>query len=189
MKTLYRTATTALAVCVAAAPAAAHTGHVTSGLGAGLAHPFMGLDHLLAMVAVGLWAAMQPTGRAWRAPALFVAVLTAGAAVGMAGVEVPFVEPGILASVILFGLMIAGATLLPPAAAMTAIAAFAFLHGHAHGTEAVGSVAGYMTGFIAASAALHLGGYAAGSMLRQIRYALPAAGLVIAAAGAAMMAS
>jgi urease accessory protein len=188
MKTLKQLTTVAVSLGTVATPALAHTGHAVSGLAAGTAHPFMGLDHLLAMVAVGVWAALQPDGRAWRAPALFVGMLAAGAVVGMAGIAVPFVEPGILASVMLFGLMIASAKVLPSSVGLATIAAFAVLHGHAHGTEAVGAVASYMTGFMAASAALHIGGYATGRLLQRVRFAAPVAGLAIAAAGATLLA-
>lgn len=187
MKTLKKLAMVAVSLGTLATPALAHTGPAVSGLGSGLAHPFMGLDHLLAMAAVGVWAALQPSGRAWHAPAVFLAMLAAGAFVGMAGIDVPFVEPGILASVMLFGLMIAAATVLPSSVGLATIAAFAVLHGHAHGTEAVGAVAGYMAGFMTASSALHLGGYAAGRQLQRVRFAAPVAGLAIAAAGAALL--
>ncbi|MEW5963599.1 MAG: HupE/UreJ family protein [Pseudomonadota bacterium] len=164
----------------------AHTGHATSGLAAGLAHPMAGLDHLLAMLAVGVWAAMQPTSRAWAGPAVFVAMLAAGAGLGLAGIAVPFVEPGILASVVLFGVMIVAARHLPADAGLAMIGGFALLHGHAHGTEAVGAVAGYMAGFMAASALLHMAGFALGRTAAMVRYGVPAAGLAFVAAGVAL---
>ena len=178
----------ALAAGALAGPALAHTGHGSTGLHEGLAHPFAGLDHLLAMAAVGVWAALQPARKAWAGPAVFVAMLAAGALIGMADIDVPFVEPGIVASVVLFGALIASAPVVPVPAGLAMIGAFALLHGHAHGTEAAGAVAGYMAGFLASSAALHLSGYVAGSMLSRIRFAVPVAGLAIAAAGAVLAA-
>lgn len=164
----------------------AHPGHELTGLSAGLAHPFLGTDHLLAMLAVGVWAALQPANRAWYGPALFIVMLAGGAALGLAGIGLPFVEPGILASVMLLGFLVAGANLVPAPVSLAAIAAFAVLHGHAHGAEAVEPLAGYATGFIGASAILHLLGYAGGRQLAATRYGIAAAGLSIAAAGAVL---
>ncbi|MGD9669243.1 MAG: HupE/UreJ family protein [Hyphomicrobiaceae bacterium] len=164
----------------------AHTGHGTSGLAAGLAHPMGGLDHLLAMLAVGVWAALQPPSQAWRGPVVFVAMLAAGAVLGLAGVSLPLVEPGIVASVILFGAMIVAGRSFAPVAGLALIGGFALLHGHAHGTEAVGVVAGYMAGFIVASALLHLAGYVFGRTAGLVRYGIPATGLVLVAAGVAL---
>jgi urease accessory protein len=138
------------------------------------------------MLAVGVWAAMQPTARAWQGPAVFVAMLAAGAGLGLAGSELPFVEPGILASIVLFGIMIVAGGHLPAAAGFVLIGGFALLHGHAHGTEAVGEVAGYMAGFMVASALLHLAGFAFGHMAGLVRYGLPATGLALVAAGVAL---
>lgn len=162
----------------------AHPGHELTGLSAGLAHPFLGTDHLLAMLAVGVWAALQPANRAWQGPALFITMLAAGAALGLAGISLPFVEPGILASVMLLGILVAGAKLVPAPASLALIAAFAVLHGHAHGAEAVEPLAGYAAGFIGASALLHLLGYVGGRQLAATRYGVAAAGLSIATAGA-----
>lgn len=164
----------------------AHTGHAASGLVAGLAHPMAGLDHLLAMLAVGVWAAMQPASRAWAGPAVFIAMLAAGALLGLGAVALPFVEPGILASVVLFGLLIVAGRTLPASVGLVSIGAFALLHGHAHGTEAVGAVAGYMAGFMAASALLHLGGYVLGRTAALVRFGVPATGVALVAAGVAL---
>ena len=186
MKTKRLAVVMALTAVMAPAAAFAHPGHSLSGLGAGLAHPFLGLDHLLAMVAVGVWAAQQPAGRAWQGPVLFVAMLGAGALIAIAGWRMPFAEPGVAASVILLGLMVAGASRVPASAGLAAIAAFAVMHGHAHGAEAVAPIGGYVAGFLAASALLHTGGYAAGRLLTPTRYGVAVAGLAIAAAGAAL---
>ncbi|MEZ5849693.1 MAG: HupE/UreJ family protein [Hyphomicrobiaceae bacterium] len=167
----------------------AHTGHATSGAAAGLAHPMAGFDHLLAMLAVGVWAAMQSTSRAWAGPAVFVSLLAVGAGLGYAGVGVPLVEPGILASVVLFGAMLVAGRRFPAGAGLAMIGGFALLHGHAHGTEAVGAISGYVAGFIVASALLHVAGFALGRMVAMIRYGVPATGLVLMAAGIALAAA
>ena len=173
----------ASALALAATPALAHTGGDVSGFHSGLLHPLLGLDHLLAMLAVGVWSSAQPDRTAWRGPALFVGILAAGALAGVAGVSVPLVEPGILASVVVLGLMITVARRLPAAVGLVAIGGFALLHGHAHGTEAAGALPGYMAGFMLASAALHAAGFGAGRALATSRFGLAASGLAIAAGG------
>ena len=113
----------------------AHPGHDASGFSAGVAHPVHGLDHILAMVAVGLWAA-QLGGRAkWLVPASFISVMAIGGALGMAGMPLPFAEQGIFASVLILGVLIAAAVRLPLAASMAIVGLFALCHGHAHGLE------------------------------------------------------
>jgi len=102
------------------------------GFGSGFAHPLHGLDHILVMVAVGLWAA-QLGGRArWLVPASFVGVMVLGGALAMAGLHVPFTEEGILLSVLVLGILVAVAARFPLAASMTIVGIFAFFHGHSH---------------------------------------------------------
>lgn len=187
MNRTYTVVMVLIASAALAGPAMAHTGGAVTGMGAGLAHPFLGLDHMLAMLAVGLWSAAQPRARAWQGPVLFVAVLAIGGLLGLGGVAMPFVELGILTSVSVLGVMILAARVVPAAFGLAAIGGFALLHGHAHGSEAVGAVAGYMAGFMLASVMLHLSGYGLGRMLSQLRYGVPAAGLGIAAAGIALI--
>lgn len=155
----------ALLFSLAAAPALAHTGaHGAGGLAAGFSHPFLGLDHLLAMIAVGLWAA-QTGGRARLAvPAAFIVVMALGGLLGVAGIGLPLVEFGIIGSVLVLGLLIAVAPRLPLWAPMAIVAAFALFHGHAHGTEMPETASGalYGLGFIAATAILHALGLALG---------------------------
>ena len=112
---------------------------------------------MLAMVAVGLWAGLNGGRALWAWPAAFVGVMLAGGALGMAGVAVPMVEPGILASVIVLGLLVLTAARLPVALGAALVAAFALLHGHAHGAELPGGAAAatYAAGFALATAALH----------------------------------
>jgi urease accessory protein len=130
---------------------------------AGLMHPLFGLDHVLAMVAVGLWAS-QLGGRAlWLVPAAFVGVMVAGFLLALAGVPLPFVEPFILASVIVLGLVVALALPLPTAAGAALVGFFALFHGHAHGEEmGAATMAAYGAGFIISTAFLHALGVAAG---------------------------
>lgn len=154
-----------------AAEAQAHAGLHGAGFTTGVVHPFTGLDHLLAMVAVGLWAA-QLGGRArWAVPAAFVAMLGVGGALGMLGVNLPGVEAGIAASVLALGLLIAFSTRLPLAAGMALVGAFAIFHGHAHGVE-MPSIATpwlYTLGFIFSTALLHGVGLGAGRVMHAKR--------------------
>ena len=188
MRKHYLSAAAFVAAAGFAGPALAHTGGALTGLGAGLAHPLLGPDHLLAMLAVGVWAATRPSEQAWQGPAVFVALLALGGLLGFSGLALPFVEPGILASVVVLGAMILAARRLPAALSLTVLGGFALLHGHAHGSEAAGAFGGYMAGFLLASVALHLGGFAAGRGLARWRYGLPAAGLGIGLAGLALVA-
>lgn len=126
---------------------------------AGFSHPLFGMDHILAMVAVGLWAALTGGRAVWLVPAAFVAAMAAGFALALAGVPLPFVEPAILASVIALGLLVALAVRLPVAAGMAVVGLFALFHGHAHGGEiGVAAMLPYATGFALATALLHLAG-------------------------------
>jgi urease accessory protein len=154
---------------LAASVAQAHTGHGTHGFFAGLEHPF-GLDHLLAMVAVGVWSSVALRGaRQWLGPLSFVTALTVGAALGVAGMAMPGVESLIALSVVMFGAMLLLARHLPVQAGLSLVAASALLHGLAHGAEIpVGSTfAAYALGFVMTTAALHLGGLVAGRWVQR----------------------
>ncbi|GLQ81114.1 protein hupE [Mesorhizobium huakuii] len=154
----------AILLMAAAMPAYAHVGiGTTSSFTAGFMHPLSGLDHMTVMIAVGLWAALKGGRAIWAWPAAFVGVMVASAALGMAHVPVPFVEPGILASVVALGLLVALAVNLPVSAGIAIIGLFALFHGHAHGTEVPENAGGleYMAGFAAATALLHAVGIAA----------------------------
>ena len=147
-----------------AAPAFAHLDPQEHGsLMAGLSHPLFGLDHILVMVAVGLWAA-QIGGRAlWAVPAAFVTMMAIGFGLAVAGVSLPFVEPVILASVVALGLLVAMAVRLDTSASAAIVAVFALFHGHAHGGElgAAGALP-FAVGFVIATALLHVVGIALG---------------------------
>jgi urease accessory protein len=166
---LKRLTVTAGAFTAAAAPAFAHLDPLAHGsIAAGLSHPLFGADHVLAMVAVGLWAAQiasVPGRKAALAivPATFVATMAAGFALALAGIHLPFVEPGILASVIGLGLLVAMAVRLPVAMSAAIVAVFALFHGHAHGAE-LGAAGAWKfgVGFVISTAFLHVAGIAIG---------------------------
>jgi urease accessory protein len=186
------TALAALATAGFNSAALAHVGeHSHMGLTAGLLHPFSGLDHVLAMVAVGLWAS-QLGGRAlWLLPLTFPAIMAAGAALGFGGVSLPWVEIGIAASVLVLGAAVA-LTLRPSLAlSLPLIALFASLHGYSHGVElpASASALTYAAGFIAATLALHAIGLAIGFAAQRVpvRFAARTAGGAIAVAGVALL--
>ncbi|PDQ22748.1 protein hupE [Mesorhizobium sanjuanii] len=163
--TMKRTTLSAILLLAAAIPAYAHVGiGSTSSLTSGFLHPLSGLDHMTVMIAVGLWAALKGGKAIWAWPLAFVGVMLVGGALGMAHVPVPFVEPGILASVVALGLLVALAVDLPVSAGIAIIGLFALFHGHAHGTEVPENAGGleYMAGFAVATAALHAVGIAAG---------------------------
>ena len=161
----------ALGLFATATPAFAHPGHLhVYGFGDGFAHPVGGLDHVLAMVAVGLLAS-QLGGRAvWALPAAFLSMMAVGGAIGFAGLDLPFVEAAIAASVVVLGLAVA-LRIGAPVASMTAlVGAFAIFHGFAHGAEmpAEASALGYAAGFILATALLHGAGLALGSAFGRV---------------------
>ena len=163
--------------------------HHVHGFMAGVSHPLTGLDHLLAMLSVGLWAS-QKGGRAmWLWPAAFVIAMIAGGFVGMAGIGLPLVEPAIIASLLVLGAAIAATLTLPAAAGVALIALFGLFHGNAHGLEAPVSSAGlYALGFILSTVTLHIMGLALGlSAQKMQRPVLVRAGAaLIAATGLAM---
>lgn len=138
--------------------AEAHTlGTEGAGLVAGLAHPLMGLDHLLAMIAIGIWA-WQLGGRAvWFVPVTFVSMLSIAATFGLSGFSLPLVEPAIACSLLILGLLIAGSVRLPLIASVCLVGLFAVFHGYAHGLELpqAASPVHYGIGFIMATALLH----------------------------------
>lgn len=174
------------ALCLFAGTASAHTGNHATGFAGGLAHPFLGLDHLLAMVAIGLWAGQQGGRALWAVPAAFVGAMVAGGALALSGVSLPLVETGIAASVLVLGLLIATRRQGSVVAGMSLAAGFALFHGYAHGLEMpqAASPALYALGFVLATVFLHGVGIA-GS--RVGRYAMQAAGVGIAASGLAML--
>lgn len=162
-------AASVLLVSLGSSAALAHTGHGTSGVLEGLVHPF-GLDHLLAMVAVGVWSVSAlPASKAWWGPATFMTALVLSAGLGVMGVSVPFLEQLISLSVVLFGGMLAFSRLqMPVGVGLGLVALAASLHGLAHGAETPETgFATYAIGFLLTTAALHFGGVMTGLGLRR----------------------
>lgn len=155
-----------LTLALVALPTAAfaHAGHGdTAGLLSGFMHPVGGLDHVLAMVAVGVFAFVLGGRALFLVPLSFVAMMLAGFVLGASGINLPFVELGIALSSIVIGAAAAWGKPMPVAAAMSLVGAFAVFHGHAHGAEMPANAAGfeYALGFMLATAALHLAGIGA----------------------------
>lgn len=172
-----------------ATPALAHTGigHA-DGLSAGLAHPFLGADHLLAMLSVGVWSALAAPKRAWLTPLAFVAAMIAGASLSLGGHGLPGVEGMIALSVLVFGLMIVAGARLPLATGIALVGLFAVFHGHAHASEATGAVLAYVAGFAVSTAAIHLAGIGAGLTAARLVWLRYGIGLAVAGSGVAMLA-
>jgi urease accessory protein len=175
----------AAALSVLAGPAFAHTGTgaATHGLIHGLMHPIGGTDHLLAMLAVGVWSALVMPARAWMAPVAFVTAMLMGAGLAAFGLALPMVELGIVASVIALGVMIAFRLDVGLVAGAALVGLFAMFHGNAHGLEASGSMLTYMAGFSLSTAALHVLGLGIGWAAARMQFAAPALGTGVAAAG------
>jgi urease accessory protein len=176
---------------VITAPALAHTGHDVLGFSTGFFHPIMGVDHVIAMLAVGLWAALIGGRALYTLPLFFPLVMILGGALGMNGIELPYVEPMIAASGVVLGLMVAlyAKPALWVSAAMVGM--FALFHGHAHGAELpqASNAFGYAAGFVIATALLHMAGIGLGRLVgdRGGEYVTRAAGVVIALTGAAFL--
>jgi urease accessory protein len=193
MNRLTRICTCAAIMGAMSTPALAHTGIGAHGNGfaAGFLHPLMGLDHMLAMLGVGLWAAQLGKRATWMVPVAFVAVMIAGAGLALSGAALPMVEFGIAGSVLVIGALVALGARMPVALAMTLAGAFALFHGHAHGTELPGFAhpAAYGVGFVAATALLHGAGLALAYVARQYATRLPfrMAGVAMAAVGGGLL--
>lgn len=210
-KTLIRRtimATSATALGLASTAVLAHTGDLGHVHGAdtagsflqGALHPLTGLDHLAAMVSVGLWSALTTDRRngnkrsVWTAPAAFAATLLIGALLGLGGLSLPGMEPMIAASLLVLGLLVNTRTALPSLAGSALVAVFALFHGLAHGAElAGGHAAAALAGMVLSTAALHAAGIALGLGLRRTRqagtgrWAVRVAGLGVAAFGASLL--
>lgn len=192
-KSKIRTAMLATAMLLTS-PAFAHGGsHHAVGLADGFMHPLLGLDHLLAMLAIGVWAAQIGRSARWTLPLLFPMVMAVGAVIGMGAVYLPGIEPGIAGSVAVLGLLIAFAIRMPVWAGSIAVSLFALVHGFAHGLEmpAGASPVLYGAGFILATLALLAGGLAIGTAAtgKAAEKAMRLLGSAIAAAGAYLLVS
>jgi urease accessory protein len=171
-----------------AGPALAHeTTGVAGGLVSGFLHPLLGWDHVVAMVAVGLWGAFLGMPAIWILPVAFPLMMAVGGILGLTGVPVPAVEIGIALSAVVLGVMVVFAARPPLWIATLIVAAFAIFHGHAHGTELpeAASPLAYSIGFVIATGMLHLIGIGFGVMTRWPagRVAVRAGGGLIAAVG------
>jgi urease accessory protein len=180
-------ATAPLLLVLASAPASAHTGSMTGGFAGGFAHPLFGPDHVVAMVAVGLWGAFLGAPAIWVLPIVFPLVMAVGGVIGILGVPLPGIETGIALSAIVLGMMVALAAKPPLPVAAVLVGAFAIFHGYAHGAElppGTDAVA-YSVGFVVATGLLHLTGIAFGQLARWPagRIAVRVAGGAIALAG------
>lgn len=195
MKSIFKSGVLTLAAAALPAVAYAHTGvGETAGLVHGFSHPISGLDHILAMVMVGVFA-FQLGGRAiWAVPATFVLVMAFGGALGIAGVNLPFVETGIALSVIVLGAVVALNMRASTAVAMGIVGLFAIFHGHAHGAEMPENAGGaaYAAGFMIATALLHAAGLGIGFLVarfgeRQGAFVVRTAGGFAAVAGVGIL--
>jgi urease accessory protein len=169
-------------------PATAHPSSASAAsFSAGVAHPFSGLDHVAVMVAVGLWAALKGDRALWIWPMTFIGVMLFGSFLGIEHVGLPLVEPGILVSVVVLGLVVALAIDLSVAVGATIVGIFALLHGHAHGAEVADTINGleYIAGFALATATLHAFGIglALGAERGRVRPAIRLAGATCIAVG------
>ncbi|MEY2686820.1 MAG: hypothetical protein RL375_1018 [Pseudomonadota bacterium] len=182
-------AITTLLLLLASGNALAHAGAETlvGGFWSGFMHPVLGWDHVIAMIAVGLWGAFLGTPAIWLLPVVFPTVMALGGALGVAGVALPGVEVGIALSAIVLGAMIALAARPPLWIASVIVGAFAVFHGHAHGTELpqAANALAFSAGFVIATGLLHLSGIAFGLTVKWPagRVAVRVAGGAISAAG------
>lgn len=182
-----------IAACALSTGANAHIGtdfgaHAGVSLADGLLHPFTGLDHLAAMLAVGFWSALTAR-RLWTAPLAFAVMLLAGALLGLAGIELPAVEPMIAASLLVLGLLVALRARLPAALAAALVGVFAVFHGVAHGSELAGAAASGapLAGVLIATIALHATGLGLGLALRNTAWVSRMAGAGVAALGVTLL--
>ena len=174
-----------------ASPALAHTGEGSGGFLAGLSHPVFGPDHVVAMVAVGLWGAFLGSPAIWLLPIVFPLVMALGGVLGIIGAPLPFVETGIATSAIVLGLMVALAARPPLWVAAVLVGGFAIFHGYAHGKELPdgANAVAFSAGFVIATGLLHLTGVAFGLLTHWPagRLAVRGAGGVIALVGLAYL--
>ncbi|MBL6429720.1 MAG: HupE/UreJ family protein [Maritimibacter sp.] len=186
-----KTFAAALPLMLVASVAAAHTDSDVGGFISGFTHPILGWDHVIAMVAVGLWGAFLGKPAIYILPVVFPLVMAVGGALGVIGVPIPAVEAGIALSGVVLGLLIAFAVRAPLWVAGVIVGVFAIFHGHAHGTElpTAANPFAYGIGFVIGTGLLHLGGIALGLLVGSAagRIVVRAAGALIAAVGAAFL--
>lgn len=195
MATMFaRRFTTGLLLTAMSPLALAHPeGHGAHDFIAGFLHPFTGIDHLLAMLAVGLWAVRLGRGAVWTLPVVFPLAMVGGALLALSGIALPGIEPMIAMSVIALGILVALGVHLPAMASALLVAVFAIFHGYAHATEAPSPIGAFATGLVAATIVLHALGVLTGRVIARhtdkVR-PLPLnriAGSAIAATGAVLL--
>ena len=165
----FRIVPVAIAACMLTHPAFAHDQvGVAGGLVSGLLHPVTGIDHLIAMVAVGIWGAQLGAPAIWVLPVTFPLVMAVGGVLGVLRIPLPMPEVVIAVSALVLGIAVATRLRLPFAAAAAVVAVFAIFHGHAHGAELPGSAnpLAYGVGFVTATGLLHLCGILIGTLTR-----------------------
>jgi urease accessory protein len=176
---------------LSALPAFAHGDQAASGFVSGFLHPLFGWDHVVAMIAVGLWGAVLGPPAIWILPIVFPLIMALGGSLGVMGIPIPGVETGIAASALVLGLLVAFSARLPLGVCAVIVGVFAIFHGHAHGTELPAAVnpMSYAAGFIVATGLLHLLGILFGLVDRWPwgRNAIKAGGALVAAAGLAFL--
>lgn len=181
----------AVPMALIATAAAAHTDSDVGGFVSGFTHPILGWDHVIAMVAVGLWGAFLGKPAIWVLPVVFPLVMAFGGALGVMGVPLPAVEAGIALSGVVLGLLIAFAVRAPIWVAAVIVGVFAIFHGHAHGTELpdAANPFAYGIGFVIGTGLLHLAGIALGLLVGFAagRVVVRVAGAGIAALGGAFL--
>jgi urease accessory protein len=190
-----QTVTISILIVTISSVAEAHTGFSANGFTHGFMHPISGLDHILAMIAVGLWAAQLASSglrrAVWLVPLSFVLMMVIGGILGIAQVELPFVEQGILTSVLVLGTFVLAGVRLPITASAAIVGLFALFHGHAHGVEMPATSSGltYALGFTLATALLHASGIALGltAQRQPSSLALRVAGAAVTLGGVYLM--
>lgn len=188
MKAHYLTSAIVLMLIAYSSGASAHeSAGITGGFISGFLHPIFGWDHVVAMVAVGLWGAFLGRPAIWVLPVIFPLVMAFGGVLGVFGIPIPAVETGIATSAIVLGAMVAFALRPPIWVAAIIVGAFAIFHGHAHGTELPNAAnpLAYSIGFVLSTGLLHLSGIAFGLLVRWPigKLAVQASGGLIALAG------
>jgi urease accessory protein len=175
-------------LAVQASPAVAHTGQQTKGLWNGLTHPLLGPDHIFAMVTVGILAVILT--RPILAPATFLSAMTTGGALAMAGMPLHFSETAIALSVVALGAALVAGQAMRPQIALGLVGLAGFVHGHAHGAEAPTAAHPtiYITGFVVATATLHLSGVGVGLGIRHRQRTRAAIGALVVGAGVGLVA-
>ena len=174
-------------------PAFAHSDATSlqGGFITGFMHPISGLDHVVAMVAVGLWGAFLGKPAIWILPIVFPLVMAFGGALGVAGIPIPYIETGIALSGVVLGLAVLFAVKPPIWVAAIIVGAFAIFHGHAHGTELPNATNPlvFSMGFVIGTGLLHLAGIAIGELKRLPKgeWVIRAGGAIIAVIGAGFL--